>query len=51
MNCQKCGKRQATQHMTVVKGGKPGEVHFCSMCVSSGELYFMDVGNPKAFTQ
>jgi protein arginine kinase activator len=50
MNCQKCGKRQATQHVTVLKNNQPNEYHFCSPCMSSGNLYLMDVGAPKAFS-
>jgi protein arginine kinase activator len=50
MNCQKCGKRQATQHVTVVKDNQASELHFCSTCMSSGTLYLMDAGKPKGFT-
>lgn len=32
--CQKCGRHQATNHVTVIGGGTFTEIHFCEECSS-----------------
>jgi protein arginine kinase activator len=39
MQCQECGKRQATLHFTKIVGGEKTELHICETCARErGEL-------------
>lgn len=39
MKCQKCGKREATAHITKIVNGYKEEMHLCSECASSSPEY------------
>lgn len=39
MKCQKCGKREATAHITKIVNGYKEELHLCSDCASSSPEY------------
>lgn len=32
MNCEECGKRQATLHLTKIVNGEKTEYHICEQC-------------------
>ncbi|MDO5311271.1 MAG: UvrB/UvrC motif-containing protein [Clostridia bacterium] len=39
MKCQKCGKREATTHMTKIINGYKEEMHLCSECAAESAEY------------
>ncbi len=39
MKCQKCGKKEATAHITKIVNGYKEEMHLCSDCASSSPEY------------
>jgi protein arginine kinase activator len=48
MNCQECGKKQATLHFTKILNGEKTEFHICESCArEKGELI---PGTPNGFS-
>lgn len=40
MNCEECGKRQATLHLTKIVNGEKTEYHICEQCAQEkGDVF------------
>ncbi|OAJ72192.1 hypothetical protein AYJ08_18805 [Brevibacillus sp. SKDU10] len=45
MNCEECGKRPATLHLTKIVNGEKSETHICEQCAKEKGEYFSGFGN------
>ncbi|QOS98599.1 UvrB/UvrC motif-containing protein [Brevibacterium sp. JNUCC-42] len=45
MNCEECGKRPATLHLTKIVNGEKSETHICEQCAKDKGKYFSGLGN------